>query len=258
MILEFPPGRHFRRWADPPAAQQVRGQAVDRLQHGQPPQEGLHAAGGGGPGRVLVVSAVAAGASRLADGEGGIALDFQINHKVGRMVVVQGEPLTVRLGQFPLRVKCGQPGGPGLLPGCGMPVVGDVEQVHGPAGQKPAVLPPLGHAPHHRGNPAATAQCAQHSPYFPLFQTQRRGQVGRAGQGHPGGNFQQPSLFVGEWFPSRHRCVSYFPVPSRVACAGQPHRPTSGIPSSGVMEAPAGSALLLGRTRKDVINILNT
>ena len=40
---------------DPAAAQQVGGQAVDRFQHGQPPQGGLHAAGGNGPRRVLVV-----------------------------------------------------------------------------------------------------------------------------------------------------------------------------------------------------------
>ena len=71
---EFAPGRHFRRWADPPAAQQVGGQAVDRLQHGQAAQRRLNASGRGGPRRVFVVSAFTGGVSRLADSERGFAL----------------------------------------------------------------------------------------------------------------------------------------------------------------------------------------
>ena len=167
------------------------------------------------------------------------------------MVVVQGKPLPVVFGQFPLRVEGGQPGSPSLLPGGGVLVVGDVEQVHGPAGQKPAALPSFGHAPHHRGDPTAPAQRAQHPSCFLLVQAQRRGQVGHAGQGHPGDNSQQSSLFVGEWFPSRHRCASRFPDPSRVASVGP-------APPPRMMVAPAGSALLLDRIRKDVIHVLNT
>ena len=77
-----------------------------------------------------MVGAVAVFASRITGGEGRVALALQ----VGRMIVVQGEPFPVVLGQFPLRVEGGQPGGPCLLPGPGMLVAGDVEQVHGPAG----------------------------------------------------------------------------------------------------------------------------
>ena len=128
------------------------------------------------------------------------------------MVVVQGEPLPVVLGQLPLRVEGGQACGSCLLPGSGMLVFGDVEQVHRPAGQEPAVLPALGHAPHHRRNPAAPAQGAQHPPYFFFVQAQDGRQVGHAGQGHPGGYFQQPSLFVVGLRLSRHLRAS--PVPS--------------------------------------------
>ena len=80
-----------------PLRDQVGGQAVDRLQHGQPPQGGLDAPRRGGPGRVLVVGAARRlhPVSRIAGGgEGGVALVLQ----VGGMVVVQGEPLTVVLG----------------------------------------------------------------------------------------------------------------------------------------------------------------
>ena len=84
-------------------------------------------------------------------GEGRVALALQVD----RMVVVQGEPLPVALGQFPLGVEGGQPCGPGLLPGLRVLVAGDVEQVHGPSGQEPAVLASFGHAPHHRRHPAA-------------------------------------------------------------------------------------------------------
>ena len=99
------------------------------------------------------------------------------------MVVVQGKPLPVVLGQFALGMEGRQPGGSCLLPGRGVLVVGDVEQVHGPAGQEPAVLAPLGHAPHHRGDPAAPPQGAQHPSYLLLVQAQHRRQVGHAGRG---------------------------------------------------------------------------
>ena len=124
------------------------------------------------------------------------------------MVVVQDEPFPVVLGQFALRVEGGQPRGSGFLPGRGVLVVGDVEQVHGPAGQEPAVQPALDHAPHHRGYPAAPAQAAQHPSYFLLVQGQHRGQVGHAGQGHPGDDSQESFLFVGQLFPLRHYCIS--------------------------------------------------
>ena len=163
---------------DPAAAEQVRGQAVDRLQHGKPPQGGLDAPRRGGPGRMLVVGPAAVRVIRISGGgEGGVALALQ----VGRMVMVQGEPLPVVLGQFALGVEGGQPRGSCFLPGGGMLVVGDVEQVHGPAGQEPAVLPALGHAPHHRGDPTAPAQGAQHSSYLLFVQAQHRDQVGHAG-----------------------------------------------------------------------------
>ena len=146
---------------DPAAADQVRGQAVDRLQHGQPTQGHFQAPRGGGPGRVLVAGAIVFVVSRFTGGKRRTALAL----KVGGMVVVQGEPLPVVLGQFALRVEGGPSGGPSLLPGRRVLVVGDVEQVHGPAGQEPAVLPALGHAPHHRGDPAVPPQGAQHPPY---------------------------------------------------------------------------------------------
>ena len=104
-----------------------------RLQHGQPAQRDLYSAGGGGPRRVAC----------------------------GR---VQGETLLVLLRQLPVRAESGLTGGSGFFPGAGMLVVGGVQQVHGLASEEPSVLTPLGHAPHHRGHPAASAQLAQHGP----------------------------------------------------------------------------------------------
>ena len=66
------------------------------------------------------------------------------------MVVVQGEALPEVLRQFPRRMEGGQSDGPGHLPGSGVLVVADVKQAHRLAGQEPAALPPLGHAPRHR------------------------------------------------------------------------------------------------------------
>ena len=97
---------------------------------------------------------------RLCGGEGGISRVFQVNG----MVVVQGEPFPEIGRQFTLRVEGGQAGGAGLLPGAGVLVVVDVEQVHGLAGEEEAVLASFGHAPHYRGYPAAAAQAAQHGP----------------------------------------------------------------------------------------------
>ena len=71
--------------------------------------------------------------SCITGSEGRVALILQVDE----MLVVQGEPLPVVLGQFPLGVERGLACGPGLLPGCRMLVVGNVEQVHGPAGQEP-------------------------------------------------------------------------------------------------------------------------
>ena len=120
------------RPTNPPAAQQIRGQGVDRFQHGQAAQGGLDAPGRGGPGRVRVVGATpTALVSRITGGEGGVALVLQVDG----MVVVQGEPLPVVLGQFPLGVEGGQACGSCLLPGSRMLVVGDVERFHGPSGQ---------------------------------------------------------------------------------------------------------------------------
>ena len=178
---------------DPAAAEQVGGQAVDRFQHCQTPQGGLDSPRRGGPGWVLVVNAGGGMVSSgVTGGEGGVALALQVD----RMVVVQGEPVPVVLGQFPLGMEGGQSCGSRFLPGRRMLVVGDVEQVHGPAGQEPAVLLALGHAPYHRRNPAAPAQGAQYPPHLVFLQVQQRGQVGHAGQGHPGGYLQQPPLLV--------------------------------------------------------------
>ena len=88
---------------DPPALQQVRGQAVDRLQHGQPYEERLHAPRGGGPGRVLVVVGLIPSAP--ACGEGRVLRPFQ----VGRMVMVKGKPLLEVRRQFPFRMKGDSP-----------------------------------------------------------------------------------------------------------------------------------------------------
>ena len=74
---------------------------------------------------------------RTTGGERRVTLVLQVD----RVVVVQGKPLVVVLGQLPLGVEGGQPCGPGLLPGCGVLVVGYVEQVNGPAGQEPAGRP---------------------------------------------------------------------------------------------------------------------
>ena len=92
----------------------------------------------------------------LRNSEGGAVLVLQMR----RVVVVQGETFREVSGQFPLRVELGQPGGAGLLPGAGVLVTGDVERVHGLAGEEPAVLAPLGHAPAHRGHPARLVQRA--------------------------------------------------------------------------------------------------
>ena len=228
----------------PPAAQQVRGQGVDRLQHGQAAQGGLDTPGRGGPGRVLVAGFIPGGIllHRTCDGEGRVALVLQ----VGRVVVVQGEPLPVVLRQFPLGVESGLPCGPCFFPGRRMLVVGDVEQVHGPAGQEPAVLPPLGHAPHHRGNPTAPPQDAQYPPYFLFVQTQHRAQVGHAGQRHPGSYPQQASFIVVQRLPRRHRRTSVLPWDKSrwlVPTAGKPE-PGSGAWPTG--PHCGGPAALLG------------
>ena len=47
-------------------------------------------------------------------------------------------------------------------------MVGGVEQVHRLAGEEETVLPAFGHAPHHRGNPAAGAQAGQDPAYLVL------------------------------------------------------------------------------------------
>ena len=190
----------------PPAAQQVRGQGVDRLQHGQAAQGGLDAPGRGGPGRVLVAWAVSAGLvpCRLSGREGGTVLVLQ----VGRVVVVQGESLPEVRRQLPLGVEPGQPLGADLLPGAGVPVAGGVERLHRFAGQEPAAPAPLGHAPHHRLHPARFVQCAQHPSHPVLGQAQDGRQVGRAGQGHPGDNSEQPSLFLVQLLPLHHARTS--------------------------------------------------
>ena len=89
--------------ADPPACQQVWGQAVDRLQHGQAAQGHLHAARGGGP-RWVLVAVAAIVLCYTARGKRGIARPFQ----VGRVVVVQGEPLPEVGGQISFREESGQ------------------------------------------------------------------------------------------------------------------------------------------------------
>ena len=168
------------------------------------------------------------------------------------MVVVHGEPLPVVLGQFPLGVESRQPSGPGLLPGRGMLVVGHVEQVHGPAGQEPAVLSPLGHAPHHRGDPAVSPQGAQHSSYLLLVQAQHRGQVGHAGQGHPGSYPQQASFIVVQRLPRRHRRTSGLPWDKSrwlVPTAGKPEPGSGASPTGPLCSSPAallGDAPLYG------------
>ena len=147
--------------------------------------------------------------------------------QVGRVVVVQGEPLLEVLGQLPFRMKGGQARGAGLLPGAGVPVVGGVEQVHGLAGEEKAVLPALGHAPHYRGHPAAAAQAAQHGPHPVLGHSCDRGQIGHGGQGHPGGDLQQSSLFVVELLsPGHHRHPSSTWTPPLALLWSTPSSPT--------------------------------
>ena len=105
---------------------------------------------------MLVVGAVAAlrfFLYRTCCGKWGAVLVLQ----VGRVVVVQGEPLPVVLGQFPFWMKSSLACGPGLLPGRGMLMVGGVEQVNRLAGEEEAVLASFGHAPYHRFHPAAGA-----------------------------------------------------------------------------------------------------
>ena len=138
-------------------------------------------------------------------------------------------------------------------------MVGDVEQVHGATGQEPAVLPALGHAPHHRRDPAAVSKMAQHPPDFFFVQAQHRGQVGHAGQGHPGGNPQQASLIVVQRLPPHHRRTSVLPWDKSrwlVPTAGKPEpgsgaRPTGplgGSPAALLGDAPlyvSGSGLMV-------------
>ena len=94
----------------------------------------------------MVIAVVATLHSIPASGEGRIVRPFQ----VGRMVVVQGEALPEVSWQLALRVKGGQARGAGLFPGAGVLVVGDVQQVHGLAGEEEAVLASFCHAPHYR------------------------------------------------------------------------------------------------------------
>ena len=68
------------------------------------------------------------------------------------------------------------------------------------------MLRTFGHAPQHRGYPAAAAQAAQHGPHPVLGGSQGGRQVGHAGQGHPRGDPQQSSLFVVQWLPSGRHC----------------------------------------------------
>ena len=93
------------RRAHPPAAQQVRGQGVYRLQHGETAQGGLDAPRRGGPGRVLVVGAVSVGliSYRTRGGKGRALLVLQ----VVRVVVVQGEAFPEVRRQFSLGVELG-------------------------------------------------------------------------------------------------------------------------------------------------------
>ena len=97
---------------DPAAAEQIGGQTVYRLQHGQPTLGHFHAPRRRSPGRVLAVGAVCVGRN-IAGGEGRVVLVLQVDG----MVMVQGETLSVVLGQ--LRVKPGLPFGPGFLSGVG-------------------------------------------------------------------------------------------------------------------------------------------
>ena len=223
---------------DPAAAYQLRGQAIDRLKHGQPSQGGLDAPRRGGPGRVLVVNAVAGMVNRITGGEGRVALVLQ----VGGMVVVQGEPVPVVLGQFPLGVEGGQPCGSCLFSGRGVLVVGDVEQVNGPAGQEPAVLASFGHAPHQRCNPAAPPQGSQNSSYLLFVQAHHRGQIGHAGQGHPGSYFQQASFIVVQRLPRRQRRTSGLPWDKSrwlVPTAGKPEPGSGARPTGPLCGSPA-------------------
>ena len=176
---------------------------------------------------MLVVSAVAVfvGIYRLSGGEWRFARVFQ----VGRVVVVQGEPLPEVVGHLALWVKGGQAGGAGLLPGAGMLVVGDVERFHSLAGEEEAVLASFGHTPHDGLNPAAGAQPSQHGPYPVLGHIRRGSQVGHAGQRHLGVDSQQSSLFLAQWLPGRHRYPSFVndppntPEPVYPTCV-QPYR----------------------------------
>ncbi len=101
------------------------------------------------------------------------------------MVVVQGEASLVVMGQFSLRMKGGQTCGAGFLPGAGVLVAGNVEQVHGLAGQEEATLSSIGHAPHHRGHTAAAVQQVQHSTDMVFIGSHHGRQVVHAGQEHP-------------------------------------------------------------------------
>ena len=165
------------------------------------------------------------------DGKGRVLRPFQ----VGRVVVVQGETLPEVLGQFALGVEGGQARGAGLLPGAGVPVIVDVEQLHGLAAQEEAVLASFGHASHYRGYPAAAAQAAQHVPYPVLGGSRGGGQVGHAGQGHPWRDFQQSPLFVVQWLPGRHCHSSFVQDPSRRAAASESGRRQNPIVFPGAL-----------------------
>ena len=144
---------------------------------------------------------------RITDGEGGVALASP-GGRDGRGPGRTG-PGSPR-GSSPSGWKEVKPCGPRFLLGRRMLVVGDVEQVHGPAGQEPAVLPALGHAPHHRGNPAAPPQgCPASSLPFPP-----PGPAPRPGWPRwPGASwrliFNSRRCIVVQWLPGRHRCPSY-------------------------------------------------
>ena len=59
-----------------------------------------------------------------------------------------------------------------------------------------------------------------------------RGQVGHAGQGHPGGYFQQSSLFVVQWLPGRHchpSCVVTPPIAPLMRIAAGSATTTGGL-----------------------------
>ena len=165
--------------------------------------------------------------------------------QVGRMVVVQGEPLPVVLaGSSTLGVEGGQPCRPVASSlGAGVLVVGECRAGPRPAGSGTSGAGGARSCPAPPGLPSRRRRRAPRiRPTFLFVQAHHRGQIGHAGQGHPGSYFQQASFIVVQRLPRRHRRTSGLPWDKSrwlVPTAGKPEPGSGARPTGPLCGSPA-------------------